>query len=460
MHKAHIQDVLKKLSKKCDYLEIRVEEYAVCDILVKGKKVEVLREAMELGGCARAYHKGGVGFSSFNTLDEMEAFAKLAVEQARLVGREKTNLAPAPVVKADVKAVIKTDPRSIPLTKKLDILKGYSELILSADPRIPLSSVRYRDSFKTVYFGNSEGTLISQERMDVGANIAAIASDGSQTQMGHIGTGSSVDFGCIYGQEERVKEACRTAAALLDAPPVKGGVYTIIIDPHLAGTFVHEGFGHISEAEKVYENKHLYELMKFGSEFGRPIFNVYDSGVTPGSRGSIVYDEEGIKTEKTYLIRDGKLCGRLHTRETAGKLGEKPTGSARAMDYHFPPIPRMRNTCIEAGKSTFAEMLEGIKEGVYAVDAMGGQAEEIFTFTAGHAFMIRNGKLCEMVKNVTVSGNLFSTLKNIDMIGNDFVQQEGAGGCGKGDGWKFQFPLPVASGAPHIRIQNLVVSGK
>ena len=172
------------------------------------------------------------------------------------------------------------------------------------------------------------------------------------------------------------------------------------------------------------------------------------------------YDEEGVPTERTDLIRDGILTGRLHTRETAGKLGEKPTGNARAIDYRFPPVPRMRNTCIAGGESGFEEMISDIKLGVYAVDAFGGQSEEMFTFTAGRGYMIRNGKLCEMVKNVTLSGNLFTTLKNIDRVGNDFRQIESGGGCGKGDGRTFQFPLPVAEGAPHIRIRDVVIGGQ
>ena len=71
-------------------------------------------------------------------------------------------------------------------------------------------------------------------------------------------------------------------------------------------------------------------------------------------------------------------------------------------------------------------------------------------------YMIRNGKIAEMVKDVILAGNLFETLMNIDAIGNDFQWQGTAGGCGKGN----QFPLPVAMGAPHIRIQNVVIGGE
>ncbi len=458
--KERIQDVINKLKSRCDYLEIRIEEFSLTQITLRGQKLEALRESIELGGCARAYHKGGMGFVSFNRLEDMESCAAEAVEHARLVGRGKTELAPAPVIEDDVKADIIKDPRDFSLSDKLDILKKYNDQILSFHENIITSGVRYRDGFKIVWFGNSEGTMIRQEKMDVGCNLSARSAKNNVTQMAYTSVGSSSDFNVALGLADKLNDTCDIAVKLLDAPTIKAGKYTTICDPHLAGTFVHEAFGHSSEAEKVYENKRLYDLMKFGTQFGSPVLNIYDSGKTRGSRGYLKYDAEGVETEKTYLIREGILVGRLHTRETAGKLKEKPTGNARAVDYRFPPIPRMRNTCIEQGESSFEEMLEGIKLGVYAVDAFGGQSEEMFTFTAGRGYMIRDGKLCEMVKNVTLSGNLFKTLKNIDMVGNDFSQIESGGGCGKGDGRTFQFPLPVGEGAPHIRIRDVVIGGQ
>jgi TldD protein len=455
-----VESVILSLKDKVDYLEIRVEDFLLTEITIKGKSIEVLKEAIEKGGCVRAIHRGGTGFASFNHLEDMEKYALLAIEQARLTGRDKTILAPVPVVRVEVEAPIKKNPAHVPVAKKLEILKGYSDLIMSAGGRIKTSSIRYRDFYKTTVFGNSEGSLITHTHADMGVGMSAIAVGDGQMQMGYVGAGSSDDFDVILGLEGKLREACRTAEALIDAPTIKSGKYTLIADPHLAGTFVHEAFGHISEAEKVYENKRLLELMKIGTVFGRPILNIYDTGLTSGSRGMILYDEEGVEAKKTDLIREGRLVGRLHTRETAGRLGEEATGSARAINYHFPPIPRMRNTCIGQGESTFEEMISDIDEGVYALNAMGGQAEEMFTFTAGKAYMIRKGKIEEMVKNVTISGSLFETLKNIDMIGNDFTQVEGGGGCGKGDGWKFQFPLPVANGSPHIRIRDVVIGGE
>src|SRR5512136_999852 len=101
-------------------------------------------------------------------------------------------------------------------------------------------------------------------------------------------------------------------------------------------------------------------------------------------------------------------------------------------------------------------MIGDVKLGIYACDAYGGNTQlETFSFSSGYAYMIRDGQIAEMVKDVILAGNLFATLQNIDAIGNDFEWIQSLGGCGKYG----QFPLPVAMGAPHIRIQNVVIGG-
>ena len=176
----------------------------------------------------------------------------------------------------------------------------------------------------------------------------------------------------------------------------------------------------------------------------------------PGLRGSFSYDDEGVAAAKTDLIREGVLVGRLHSRETAARMGEAPTGNARAISYQFPPIVRMTNTYIEPQQATFDDIVSEIDDGVYAKNWYGGMTSmEMFTFSAGEAYRIRNGRVEELLRPVVLSGNLFETLENIDAIGNDLEMNQG-GGCGKGG----QSPLAVSNGSPHIRIRNCLVGGK
>src|SRR5258706_15793687 len=80
---------------------------------------------------------------------------------------------------------------------------------------------------------------------------------------------------------------------------------------------------------------------------------------------------------------------------------------------------------------------------------------ENFSFTAGWGYMIRDGKVAELVKDVVLAGNLFQTLDRIDHIAGDFTWNQMGGGCGKGG----QFPLPVTEGAPHVRIEEALIGG-
>ncbi|MEK7281699.1 MAG: TldD/PmbA family protein, partial [Chloroflexota bacterium] len=231
---------------------------------------------------------------------------------------------------------------------------------------------------------------------------------------------------------------------------------TIILDPILAGVFVHEAFGHLSESDFVYENPRLQEIMVMGRRFGGKHLNIVDGALIPNLRGSYLYDDEGVPASKSYLVREGLLVGRLHSRETAAKMGEKTSGNARAFSYRFPPIVRMTNTIIEPGQASFDELIGDIKEGIYAKNWYGGTTSmEMFTFSAGETYMIRNGEVAELLRPAILTGNVFTTLEQIDAIGNDLDMNQG-GGCGKGG----QVPLPVSNGSPHIRIHRCLVGGR
>jgi len=115
----------------------------------------------------------------------------------------------------------------------------------------------------------------------------------------------------------------------------------------------------------------------------------------------------------------------------------------------------MTNTYIEPKSASFEDIISDIKEGVYVKNWYGGTTSmEMFTFSAGEAYMIRQGKLAEPLRPVVLTGNVFTTLMNIDALGNDLEMNQG-GGCGKGE----QMPLPVSNGSPPIRIRKCLVGG-
>ena len=457
-----IADALK--GQDSDYIEVRIEEREASRIQYRGRELDDIGRSTSLGGNARAMVKGGWGFVSFNELSGLREKVALAVKQARLVGRgrarefekgEESKLSPVEPVVDMVAPQIRKDPGVVPLARKKGLLDEYNEIIW-ATPKIQTSVIAYGDSKRWVIFANSEGSYIEQTKVDLSLRLMVIARQDGDVQQVALSMGSSDDFGFVEGLHQEVKEAAQRAVALLSAPQFKGGEYTVVLDPVLAGVFAHEAFGHLSESDFVYENDRLKDIMVLGRRFGGEHLNIVDGAAIPGLRGSYKYDDEGVPATRTYLIKEGVLVGRLHSRQTAAKMGEEPTGNARALNYRHPPIVRMTNTLIEPQNVSFEDMVADIKEGVYVKNWYGGMTSmEMFTFSAGEAYMIRNGKVAELLRPVVLTGNVFTTLENIDAIGDDLEMNQG-GGCGKGG----QSPLPVSNGSPHIRIQKCLLGGR
>jgi len=450
-----ISSLVQKYKPNVDFFAIRLERSQGADIFLRSGKIETLSTGISIGGQVRACHRGGWGFASFNDLENLEEKLKEAIAAAKWVGNEETILADVEPVQARV-SLIQENPQNIALIDKKNLCTHYTDILRSVSDRVVSTSVRYGDCTQQMIFATSEGAMIEQEWADWELRCSAIARDGDTVQTGRETFGSRRTYGDLLNLDSQVISAAQRAVTALDLPTVQGNIYTVVIDPILAGLFVHEAFGHLSEADMLYENPDMLETMSIGRRFGSNDLQIFDGAAVAEHRGSYLYDDEGVPATTTQLIADGVLVGRLHSRETAGKLGEQVTGNARCLDYHYPPIVRMTNTWIGRGKIPVAELFDDIPVGVYAKNWQGGMTNgEMFTFTAGEAWMIRNGKIAEPVKDVTLSGNVFETLGDIEAIGNDFLWDE-SGGCGKGG----QSGLAVGCGSPSLRIKNAIVGGE
>ena len=446
-----IEDALKGQDSR--YIEVRVEEVEGTHIVYRGRELEEVSHPTGIGGCVRALATGW-GFVCFNELDGLREKVATAVRNARLVPDEGTFIAPMEPVVDIVPPLVKKDPLAVSLQDKVSLLQEYVDIIWSV-PQITTSTASYGDSRRNRIFASSEGAYIQQQKVDISMRLSAMARDGGDVQQSGSSLGSNGDFSVVEDLHGEAAKIARCAVDLLTASQAKGGEYTVVLDPVLAGVFIHEAFGHLSEADHVYEDPRMREIMAMGRRFGGAHLNVVDGAAVPGLRGSYGYDDEGVPASKTYLLKEGVLVGRLHSRETAAKLGEAPTGNARAISSQHPPIVRMTNTYIEPGAATLAEIISDIKDGLYVSNWYGGMTSmEQFTFSAGEAHAIRNGKIEELMRPVLLSGNLFTTLENLDAIADDLDMNQG-GGCGKGG----QSPLPVSNGSPHIRIQKCLIGG-
>jgi TldD protein len=450
--------------RPADYVEVRFEDSESTRILVRDGSVESARESVLAGGCVRALCNGGWGFVSFNDplvlpdkISEAIKLASSAASRRQKASDSSTRLAQCPQVRDSIEVQsARRDPRAVPLASKVRLLLDYCALATSFGSLIRTVQAMYSDRFTRLTFANSEGTYLTQNSLDVSGSIGVIAARGSATQYQVCPFGSSGDYAVVEGLEDDLKAACDLAARLLDAPQAECGEQTVVLDPSLTGVFIHEAFGHLAEADNLMRNPDLAEKMRLGRVLGPASLNVYDTGELHGVRGSLAYDDEGVKTRRVDLLREGHLMGRLHSRETAGMLGEPPTGNARALSHRYCPIPRMRTTCVGPGNATLEDLLKGVSRGIYARRVVGGSTNgENFVLRPGEAYLIRSGRLGPLVRDVVISGDVFETLSRVEAVGSDFIVSDGPGGCGKAG----QTGLAVSTGGPTLRVGRLLVAG-
>ena len=458
--------MIKKLKQalrksRGEFTEIRIEREKRTSVKYEKDKLTNLDSSEEAGGIVRTLVQGGWAIATFNSIDEINSKVKKAYQMGRETGSsmdEPVEIAEVDTQTEKIPSNQKRDIRRVPLEEKREVVKGYNQLMLDYDSKIESTKAIYSDSFRELTYVNSEGTTIYQEIPDVTLLLVAIAKGDEkniQTSLDSLGTAGGFDY--VVGKEDIAEEVASRAVSLLTAEPVEGGNYKVLLNPKLAGVFIHEAFGHLCEADHVYKNERLQELMELGREFGPENLNVVDEGFIRGKRGNLPFDDEGVPRNKTYLIKNGRLNSFLHSRETAKKMNQDPTGNARAISYRYEPIVRMTNTYIESGDKSLDELISSIDRGIYAKDAYGGQTQlEQFTFSAGYGHIIEDGDIGPMVRDVVLTGNIFESLGNIAGIGDDLDIIGSAGGCGKGG----QMPLPVTDGSPHLLIDDVTIGGR
>lgn len=318
---------------------------------------------------------------------------------------------------------------------------------------LAMSQIGYQDRNSRYEFYSSKGADIKYDYQMCGIlAVGVLAAPGDFVQA--VYQLAKPYFDEIKGFEADIEKKMADADNFVqNAKPCKKGKYPVILSPMAAGMFAHESFGHKSEADFMFGDEQMAKEWVLGKKVGSDILSIVDTGADFGS-GYVPFDDEGTKCTKTYLIKDGILCGRLHSATTAAALDEELTGNARAIDCKFEPIVRMTNTYIEPGNSTFDELVAGIDEGYFIDTVSHGSGGSTFTIAPSIAYEIKNGKLGGPVKISVVTGDVFETLMKIDGLSDETVFEDGVfGGCGKME----QFPLHVLDGGPFVRVKEMNV---
>jgi len=340
-------------------------------------------------------------------------------------------------------------PGDLSIEEKTGLL---SRIEKAADlPGIANRRANYIERAERISFCDSCGTESSYEMCWSGFNVLAVASRNGNVQMGYerLHTILGMD---LRHKEEYGKKAADLAIALLDAGHAKGGRMRAVLDPELAGVFAHEAVGHASEGDLIQEGNSVL-AGRIGERIGDGRLTIVDDPSLP-EFGFEPFDAEGVAVRRTEIIRNGIINAYLHNRETFAAIGNGVTGHARAMPGEA-PLVRMSNTFIENGDATPDEIIEECRNGILLKGSRGGQVDPgrgIFQFNAEYGYLIEDGECTRMVRDVSLSGDILSTLHDILLCGNDRTMHPGY--CGKGGQ-----SVPVSDGAPHILLTDAVVGG-
>jgi TldD protein len=303
---------------------------------------------------------------------------------------------------------------------------------------------------------NSDGLHTADIRNYIRASLTAIAADGSEQATGSWNDGGLLGWEIEAGLDPRKtgEEAARQALVNLTAKPCPSGRMPVIIGNGFGGVIFHEACGHLLETTSVAKKASVFHD-RMGEMIASPIVNAVDDGTLANEWGSINIDDEGMPTQRTQLIENGKLTNFLTDRIGAQQTGFPRSGSGRRESYKFAPASRMRNTFIEAGDDSLDDMIASIDKGIYASHMGGGSVQPgtgEFNFAVTEGYYIENGKIQHPVKAATLISTGPKVLKEISMIGQDFSLA--CGMCGSISG-----AVPTTVGQATLKVDDILVGG-
>lgn len=240
------------------------------------------------------------------------------------------------------------------------------------------------------------------------------------------------------------KQGLEEALSKIGGKSIPSGKYKMIINNEamvsLLGTF-----SSIFNAEQVQKGLSLLKG-KEGEIIASDIVTLVDDPHLEDGLGTTSFDDEGVATYKKEIITKGKLNTFLYNLKTAHKAGVKSTGNGFKSSYASIVGISATNFYIEPGKKSFDELCEEVKDGVIITDFAGlhsGASAVTGDFSlAAKGFMIEDGKKSFPVEQITVAGNFFTLLKDIEEVGSDL-----------------KFPMS-SIGCPSVVVKELSVAGK
>lgn len=450
--------VAEAMKKGADYADLFFEHTNRNQLVLQDGEVNRTSSSIDYGVGIRAVvgDQTGYAFVENTKLEDMLRAAKTAAN----IASQAKNYAP---VKIEERVFRNLYPTSYPwidvkMEQRKDFLRKINSQIFSLDSRVSKASVSMVDSTSQILFFNSEGILSSDYQP-----LCFVYARCTMEQEGKLESGSAsrsyrmgVDFITDDLADSIAKEAVTQTSRLFGAVKPKGGEMPVVMAAGSSGILLHEAIGHTFEAD--FNRK---KISIFSDSLGKKICNenisVADDGTLPQARGSINFDDEGVESQKTYIVKNGVLESYIHDRISAKHYGIAPTGNGRRESFRYMPLPRMRVTYMENGDTNEEDIIASVKQGVYVDEFTNGQVQigaGDFTFFVKTGYLIENGKLTQPIKDINIIGNGPKALADISMVGKNMKIDDGVGTCGKAGQ-----NVPVGFGMPSVLVNKLTVGG-
>jgi TldD protein len=459
------------------YCDIRINRYRRESIATRERQVQNVSRSASYGFGLRVLVDGAWGFAASNQVSADSA--RTIAEQAVAIARANAALATRKVVLAEADKVVTTwnsafkrDPFEVPLDTKIAFLMKLNETALAV-PGVSFvsSQVLFVDEQK--YFASSEGSRITQRLVRTYPQFTTTAADRTT---GDFQTRPVVDRAQLVGYEyveeypwlQDAEKAGHEVVEKLKSKPVAPGRYDLVVDPSQLFLAIHESVGHSTELDRALgweANMAGTSFLKPGDagklRFGNKIVNLVADRTQPGGLATTGFDDEGVKSERWHLVRDGMFVDWQTTRELAPLVGQKRShGCLHSDSWSSVPFPRMPNVSLEpaATEVTLDQLFSDIKRGLF-IEGRGVSSidQQRYNFQFGGAVIreIRDGKLGAMVKDAAYQSRTPDFWASCDGVGGPATYKLwGTSADGKGEPGQTN---AVSHGCPPARFRNITV---
>jgi len=407
------------------------------ELAVRNGEVSALEQDEQAGFGIRVLHDGCWGFASGYDLTEaeVERVAALAVALARAgrrAGPGRHQWADEPAWRDRWSSTWLIDPFTVPLDRKIDLLMR-ADAILRAKPEITASNGTLSFRRETQTFLSSAGARIDQVVLRSGAGISATAhkDDETQTRSWPAAFGGQylavgwelVDSLDLVGHAAQCRDE---AIELLAAEPCPVADKDIILSGDQLALQIHESVGHATELDRVQGWEANFAGTSFvdtgkirgGFRYGSPHVNLVCDATVPGGLATVGYDDDGVRSQRWHVVRDGVFVGYQTSRDVAhveSAAGGGPAdsqaprsrGCSRAEGPSHVPIVRISNLSLLPGAWKFDDLVADTEDGIWMAGVKCWSIDQQrlnFQFTCEYGREIKGGKLGRLLKNPTYQG--------------------------------------------------------